>query len=226
MQTLDISRYATVLDVLATSCAKHAALPAFSCQGQTLSFAQLATYSDKFAAYLQNHTQLQPGDRIAIQLPNTLMFPIAVFGALKAGLVVVNTNPLYTVREMAHQFNDSGAKGLVVLANMARKVQKILPLTCLEQVIIAELGDQHSFFKRHLINWVVKKVKKLVPHYNLPKAVSWRKALSLGGSGKFSMPVMQPNDLAILQYTGGTTGVAKGAMLSHKNLIANMLQAK
>ena len=226
MINIDMSRYKSVLQVFDESCARFADRPAFTCMGKMITYGQLEEKSRYFAAYLQNHTDLKEGDRIAIQLPNTLMFPVAVFGVLRAGLIVVNTNPLYSEREMEHQFNDSGARAIVVLANMAHSVQKLLKLTCLKHVFVTELGDMHPFIKRHAINKVVKYVKKMVPAYHLPHAIPFRKALHLGRKGHWA-PTRPPlNGVAILQYTGGTTGVAKGAMLTHKNLVANMLQAR
>ncbi len=226
MTEIDMGRFESVLQVFDESCERFADRPAFTCMGQTLTYGKLEEKSRHFAAYLQNHTDLKTGDRIAIQLPNTLMFPVAVFGALRAGLVVVNTNPLYSEREMEHQFNDSGAKALVVLANMAHNVERVLPLTHLKHVFVTELGDLHHGFKRVLINSVVKYVKKMVPKYHLPYAIPFRKALQEGRQGHWLPPSPQLDDLAVLQYTGGTTGVAKGAMLTHRNLVANMLQAK
>lgn len=226
MTEIDMSRYSSVLQVFDESCERFADRPAFTCMGKMITYGELEEKSRYFAAYLQNNTDLKEGDRIAIQLPNTLMFPIAVFGALRAGLIVVNTNPLYSEREMEHQFNDSGARALVVLANMARSVQKVLRLTCLKHVFVTELGDMHPFIQRHTINKVVKYVKKMVPAYHLPHAIPFRKALSEGRKGHWVPTRASLDDIAILQYTGGTTGVAKGAMLTHKNLVANMLQAR
>ena len=226
MNAIDLGRFESVLQVFDESCQRFAEQPAFTCMGQKLTYGQLEEKSRHFAAYLQNETDLKPGDRLAIQLPNTLMFPIAVFGALRAGLIVVNTNPLYSEREMEHQFNDSGAKGLVVLANMALSVEKILPHTHLKHIFVTELGDMHSGFKRLLINSVVKYVKKMVPAYQLPHAIPFRKALSQGKRGHWVPVEGKLDDIAVLQYTGGTTGVAKGAMLTHRNLVANMLQAR
>ena len=177
---IDLSKYASILDVLDEACTRFADRPAFSNLGKTITFKELDLYARDFAAYLQNQLGLKPGERIAIQLPNTLQYPIALFGAMRAGLVVVNTNPLYTEREMRHQFQDSGVKALVVLANMAHLAEKVLPDTKIEHVIITELGDMHSFAKRTLINSVVRYVKKMVPDYSIPQAISFREALSAG----------------------------------------------
>ncbi|WP_296219933.1 long-chain-fatty-acid--CoA ligase FadD1 [Pseudomonas sp. UBA2684] len=223
---IDPDQYPNIQAVLKQSCQRFADKPAFSNLGKTLTYGELYELSGAFAAYLQQHTDLQPGDRIAVQLPNVLQYPVAVFGALRAGLVVVNTNPLYTAREMEHQFNDSGAKALISLANMAHLAEQVLPKTGIKTVIITEVGDMLPPLKRLLVNSVVKYVKKMVPAYNLPHAVKFTEALGKG-RGK---PVNEANpnngDIAVLQYTGGTTGVAKGAMLTHRNLIANMLQCK
>ncbi|GHE19932.1 AMP-binding protein [Halomonas urumqiensis] len=221
-----LSEYHAVTDVFHAAVKRHADRPAFSCMGQTLTFADLDRLSANFAAWLQHETPLKPGDRIAIQLPNVLQFPVAVFGAMRAGLVVVNTNPLYTEREMAHQFKDSGARAIVILANMADKLERVLGKTDIEHVVVTELADLHGLPKRLLINAVVKHVKKLVPAYSLPGAVPFRQALK-SGAGKQHQDVQRElDDIAALQYTGGTTGLAKGTMLTHRNLVANMLQAR
>ena len=218
--------YPNIQTVLKQSCQRFADKPAFSNLGKTITYGELYELSGAFAAYLQQHTDLQPGDRIAVQLPNLLQYPIAVFGAIRAGLIVVNTNPLYTAREMEHQFNDSGAKALVCLANMAHLAEKVVPQTSVKYVFITEVADLLSPFKRVLINSVIKYVKKMVPAYHLPNAIKFNDVLSQG----HGQPVRDANppssDVAVLQYTGGTTGVAKGAMLTHRNLIANMLQCK
>ncbi|ANY88807.1 MULTISPECIES: long-chain-fatty-acid--CoA ligase FadD1 [Pseudomonas] len=212
--------------VLKQSCQRFADKPAFSNLGKTLTYGELYTLSGAFAAWLQQHTDLKPGDRIAVQLPNVLQYPVAVFGAMRAGLIVVNTNPLYTAREMEHQFNDSGAKALVCLANMAHLAEKVVPKTQVKHVIVTEVADLLPPLKRLLINSVIKYVKKMVPAYNLPGAVRFNDALALGKGGAVTEANPQPNDVAVLQYTGGTTGVAKGAMLTHRNLVANMLQCR
>ncbi|TVU72634.1 AMP-binding protein [Cobetia crustatorum] len=218
--------YPSILEVFEASCANYADRPAFSCMGKTLSYADVDRLSRNFAAWLEHDTELEPGDRIAIQLPNLLQFPVAVFGALRAGLVVVNTNPLYTEREMQHQFYDSGARAIVILANMADKLEKVLDRTSIEEVIITEIGDLHDFPKRPLINLAVRYIKKMVPAYTLPAAHGLRDVLKRGAGLSHTRVNRQPDDVAALQYTGGTTGVAKGTMLTHRNLVANMLQAR
>ncbi|AFM34324.1 MULTISPECIES: long-chain-fatty-acid--CoA ligase FadD1 [Stutzerimonas stutzeri subgroup] len=218
--------YQNIQAVLKQSCERFADKPAFSNLGKTLTYGELYKLSGDFAAYLQQNTDLQPGDRIAVQLPNLIQYPIVVFGAMRAGLIVVNTNPLYTAREMEHQFNDAGAKALVCLANMAHLAEEVLPKTGIKHVVITEVADMLPPLKRMLINAVVKHVKKMVPPYNLPKAVELNDALALG-RGKAVRDVSPSSDeVAVLQYTGGTTGVAKGAMLTHRNIVANMLQCK
>ncbi|GAB2794276.1 long-chain-fatty-acid--CoA ligase FadD1 [Halomonas shantousis] len=221
-----LEAYASVVDVFNRSCERFADKPAFTCMGQTLTYADMDRLSRCFAAWLQHETTLQPGDRIAIQLPNLLQFPVAVFGALRAGLIVVNTNPLYTEREMQHQFKDSGAKAILILANMADKLERVLERTDIQHVVVTEIGDLHGFPKRLLINAAVKHVKKMVPKYSLPKAVGLRNALARGGRLEYRPVARQPEDVAALQYTGGTTGVAKGCMLTHRNLVANALQTR
>nr|WP_298173698.1 long-chain-fatty-acid--CoA ligase FadD1 [uncultured Pseudomonas sp.] len=219
-------QYPNIQAVLRESCQRFADKPAFSNLGKTLTYGELYELSGAFTAYLQQHTDLQPGDRIAVQLPNLLQYPVIVFGAIRAGLIVVNTNPLYTARELEHQFNDSGAKALVCLANMAHLAEQVLPKTGVKTVIVTEVGDMLSPLKRLLVNGMVKHVKKMVPAYNLPQAVKFTAALAKG-RGKAGVDASPSSgDVAVLQYTGGTTGVAKGAMLTHRNLIANMLQVK
>ncbi|XLX41856.1 long-chain-fatty-acid--CoA ligase FadD1 [Ectopseudomonas mendocina] len=219
-------QYPNILAVLKESCQRFADKPAFSNLGKTLTYGEIYKLSGDFAAYLQKHTDLKPGDRIAVQLPNVLQYPVVVFGAMRAGLVVVNTNPLYTARELEHQFNDSGAKALICLANMAHLAEQVVPKTGVKTVIVTEVGDMLPTFKRLLVNAVIKHVKKMVPAYNLPKAVKLNDALAKGRGQSFTEASPSNDDIAVLQYTGGTTGVAKGAMLTHRNLVANMLQVK
>ena len=223
---IDMSEYRSIIEVFERSCKNHADRPAFSNMGATLSYADVDRHSAAFAAYLQQHTNLQPGDRIAVQMPNILQYPIAVFGAMRAGLIVVNTNPMYTVREMRHQFKDSGAKALVYLNVFGHMVQEALPETGIEYLFEARMGDMLPGLKGKLVNFAVKHVKKMVPSYNLPQAVAFKDALKKC-KGHALKPVEANHDsIAVLQYTGGTTGVAKGAMLTHGNLIANMLQVR
>jgi long-chain acyl-CoA synthetase len=222
----EIARYSSALDVFEEACKQFPMRPAFSNFGKTITFSELNRKAECFAAYLQNELKMKKGDRIAIQMPNCLQYPIALFGSLKAGLVIVNTNPLYTEREMKHQFNDAGVSTLLVVANFAHLVQAILPQTKIRHVIVTELGDMLDFPKRLIVNLVVKKVKKMVPSYSLPEAISFRAALEKGASQTLSPVSIAPEDIAFLQYTGGTTGVSKGAMLTHKNVIANMVQIR
>ncbi|KPQ30209.1 MAG: long-chain acyl-CoA synthetase [Marinobacter excellens HL-55] len=223
---VDLKKYTSMVDVFEQAVKKYADKPAFSAVGATLTYRDLDTLSRNFAAWLQNKTDLKPGDRIAVQLPNVAQYPVIVFGAMRAGLIVVNTNPLYTTREMEHQFNDSGAKALVVLANMADNAEKVLPHTGIEHVIVTEIADMHSTIKRTLMNAVVKHVKKMVPSFNIPGAHKLPAVLSAGAREKFTPVETKLEDLAVLQYTGGTTGVAKGAMLTHANLVANLTQVR
>jgi len=218
--------YPNIQAVLKQSCQRFANKPAFSNLGKTITYGELYELSGAFAAYLQQHTDLQPGDRIAVQLPNVLQYPVAVFGAIRAGLIVVNTNPLYTAREMEHQFNDSGAKALVCLANMAHLAEQVVPKTGVKTVIVTEVGDMLPPLKRLLVNSVVKYVKKMVPAYRLPQAVSFKQVLRESGRHGLKPATLGLDDVAVLQYTGGTTGVAKGAMLTHGNLVANMQQVR
>lgn len=221
---IDLNRYESVADLFDESVQKYRDRTAFENMGAELTFEDLNYMSADFASFLQNTAGLKKGDRIAIQMPNLLQYPIALFGALRAGLVVVNTNPLYTAREMKHQFRDSGAKAVVILANSAHSLEEIIDDTDIETVVVTEVGDWLGFPKSLLVNSVVKYVKKMVPAYHLPKAYSFFEAMDLGHDESFKPVRSTPQDLAFLQYTGGTTGVAKGAMLTHGNVLANMLQ--
>ncbi|MFJ4111567.1 long-chain-fatty-acid--CoA ligase FadD2 [Pseudomonas sp. NPDC089758] len=222
--TIDIHAYSSVVEVFERSCKRFADRPAFSNLGKTLTYGELDRLSAAFAAWLQQHTDLVPGDRIAVQMPNVLQYPIAVFGALRAGLIVVNTNPLYTEREMRHQFKDAGARALVYLNMFGKRVQEVLPDTGIQYLIEAKMGDLLPTAKGWLINTVVDKVKKMVPAYHLPQAISFKQALRQGAALSHKPVTLSLDDIAVLQYTGGTTGLAKGAMLTHGNLVANMLQ--
>lgn len=217
-------QFRSLAEVFATSCRKFGDHLAFSNMGSDMTYDELDDLSDDFAAFLQTTAGLVKGDRIAIQMPNLLQYPIVLFGALKAGLVVVNTNPLYTSREMKHQFIDSGAKAIVILANSAHHLEEILDETKIETVVVTGVGDMLGFPKSWLVNAAVKYLKKMVPSYNLPEAYSFFEALDLGAGQAFQPVNLDPSDLAFLQYTGGTTGVSKGAMLTHRNVVANLLQ--
>ena len=221
---IDLHAYKSVVEVFERSCRKFADRPAFSNMGVTLTYAELDRHSAAFAAWLQQNTELKPGDRIAVQMPNILQYPIAVFGAMRAGLVVVNTNPLYTAREMRHQFKDSGARALVYLNLFGKLVQEVLPDTDIQYLIEVRMGDMQSAAKGWLVNTIVDKVKKMVPAYNLPQATLFKDALRLGRGHPVQTVPLTLENVAVLQYTGGTTGLAKGAMLSHGNLVANMQQ--
>lgn len=222
---IDAAQYSSLVEMFEISVAKYADKPAFINMGATLTYRKLEERSRAFAAYLQNELKLEKGDRVALMMPNVLQYPIALFGILRAGMVVVNVNPLYTPRELKHQLNDSGAKAIVVVSNFARTLEKVVDETTVESVIITGLGDLLSAPKRTLVNFVVKYIKKLVPKYDLPHAISMRLALQKGRRMQYIKPEVEPEDLAFLQYTGGTTGVSKGAMLSHANVVANVLQA-
>ncbi|TCK08412.1 AMP-binding protein [Marinobacterium mangrovicola] len=216
--------YANLVDFFERTCARYADKPAFTSFGRTLSYAELERLSASFAVYIQRHTDLSPGDRIAIQLPNLIQYPVVLFGALRAGLVVVNTNPLYTAEEMAHQFADSGARALVIHKSMAHKAEAILERTQLNHLFVTQVGDLHGFVKRTLLNAAIKYIKHLEPDFYLPGALGLRDVL-LEHLGERPTPVKPGlHDLAVLQYTGGTTGVAKGAMLTQGNLLANLMQ--
>ncbi len=226
VDTINPDEHSSVLAVIEKVLSDHAIRPAYTGIGHTLTFADIDRYSKRFASYLQNHTDLKPGDRIAIQMPNLLQYPIAVYGALRAGLVVVNTNPLYTAREMKHQFNDSGAKALVFLDVFGHLVEDIIADTGIKHLICTRLADMLPTPKRQLINFVARHVKKMVKPFNLKGVVPFATALKQGVKSRYSPPPPSSlEDAVVLQYTGGTTGVAKGAILTHRNLIANMLQA-
>lgn len=222
---IEPGRYASLKALLEHSFRVHAQLPAFSNLGTTMSFAEVDRLSRDFAAYLQSDTPLGPGDRVAVMLPNVLQYPVVVFGILRAGMVVVNVNPLYTPRELEHQLTDSGARAIVVLENFAVTVQAVLPATALEKVIVTGLGDPCSPLKRLITHFVVRRIKKLVPAWRIAGAQRYLDALGKGARAAYTDVAVGPEDIAFLQYTGGTTGVAKGAVLTHANMVSNVLQA-
>ncbi len=219
--TINPDAYQSLVELMEIGFINNRQKPAYTNMDKHLTFGELDELSKHFAGYLQS-LGLKSGDRIAIQMPNVLQNPVAMFGSLRAGLVVVNTNPLYTEREMLHQFKDSGAKAIVILSNFASKLEKILPQTVLEHIIVTDIGDLLGFPKRLLVNSVVKYVKKMVPHYSIKQSVSFRNALDLGKNNGYQKPNVKSKDAAFIQYTGGTTGVSKGAVLTHRNLIANV----
>ena len=223
---LRAEKFSKLSQVIDNFCSEHAQLPAFTCIGRTLSYSEVNELSDRFAYYLVTQTNLKPGDRIAIQLPNILQFPIAFYGATRAGLVVVNTNPLYTAQEMAHQFKDSGVKGILILSNFCDKLEKILPETDIETIIVTQFGDLQKPLKRLFLNIAMKYIRKLVPAFSLSKTIDFHAVINKPVPS-FSYPEAgEGDDIALILYTGGTTGFAKGAMLSHNNLITNMMQLR
>ncbi len=219
------SQYPSLKELLEHSFREFAELPAFSNLGTTMNFAQVEQFSRYFAAYLQSASGLESGDRVAIMMPNLLQYPVVVFGILRAGMIAVNVNPLYTARELEHQLNDSGARSIVVLENFASTLQSVLPTTAIETVIVTKVGDHFPFLKRVATNFVVKRIKKIVPPWAIQTAVSYLHALVAGKDLSYREVVLGSEDIAFLQYTGGTTGVAKGAMLTHRNIVSNVLQA-
>jgi len=223
-QEVDCTAYSSVTELFEESVKKFGSAVAYECMGKTMTFQELDRLSAQFANYLIYDLKLSKGSRVAIQMPNVLQYPVAMFGALRAGMVVVNTNPLYTPSEMKHQFNDSGADVVVIVANFASNLEKIRLDIQAKHVILTELGDLLGGLKGSIVNLVVKHVKKMVPAYHLPGAVSFKKALSLGANHSFKKVASTLDDPAFLQYTGGTTGVSKGAELSHGNIVANMQQ--
>ena len=222
---IDITQYSSISDVFRQSVEKFAHQPAFQNMGKTLTYAEVGKLAENFASYLQNVLKLPRGERVAIMLPNLLQYPIALFGILQAGLVAVNTNPLYTPRELEHQLKDSGATTIIVLENFANTLELVLPRTQIKHVIVASVGEMFGFFKGTLMNFVLRKVKKMVPEYRISDTIPFQTALKEGAAHTFRPVSLTREDTALLQYTGGTTGVAKGAILSHGNICANMQQA-
>ncbi|MEE4376608.1 MAG: long-chain-fatty-acid--CoA ligase FadD [Candidatus Competibacteraceae bacterium] len=221
---IDPDQHQSLIEIFEASCKKYSELSAFANLGYAMTFAELDTKSRDFAAYLQKNLGLKKGDRVAIMMPNLLQYPVALFGILRAGLIVVNVNPLYTPRELEHQLNDSGAETIVIIANFAHVLAEVVQKTPTKNIIVTELADLLPFPKALLVNLVVKYVKKMVPAYTLPGAVKFNTALSAGHGQSLDPVSVNGADLAFLQYTGGTTGVAKGAMLTHRNMVANVLQ--
>jgi len=222
---IDINQHSSVVEIFDTAVKQFSNNPSFTNFGKTISYKELDDYTAQFASWLQHEAGLKKGDRIAIMMPNLLQYPVAVFGALRAGLVVVNTNPLYTDRELEHQLKDSGAKAIVVVEAFAHTLADVIGNTDVETVITTRFGDMLSFPKSMLLNFVIKHVKKMVKPFSLPGSYSFKDVLAKGASLPAATAELNHNDIAFLQYTGGTTGVAKGAMLTHGNMVANILQA-
>ena len=219
-------QYASLIGILEESCANFSEKPAFSNMGHTLSFKALEQKSRDFAAYLQTHLHLKKGDRIALMMPNVLQYPVAMWGALRAGLIVVNVNPLYTARELEQLLLDSGSAAIVVLANFAHTVQAVMPNVSLKHIIVTEVGDLFTWPTSLLVNWVVKYLKKMVPSFEIPNMIRFQDVLAQGEALAFLKPMLTGNDIAYLQYTGGTTSsLIKGAILTHRNMVANVEQA-
>ncbi|MGB0132295.1 AMP-binding protein [Dokdonella sp.] len=222
---IDLEEFSSIVALLENCFARFESRPAFSNMGRTINYGELDRLSCQFASFLVNDLKCEKGDRIAMMLPNVLQYPIAICGALRAGMIVVNTNPMYTARELKHQLEDSGAKAILVLDNFAHTVAEVMNETPVKHVITTGLGDMLGFPKSLITNFVVKHVKKMVPAYSIQGAIRFRDALQRGEGKKVPSPDVSASDIAFLQYTGGTTGVAKGAMLTHRNMIANMQQS-
>ncbi|MES2876946.1 MAG: long-chain-fatty-acid--CoA ligase [Pseudomonadota bacterium] len=222
---LDTAQYPSLVALMEESFQKYASQTAYCFMGRDVTYGETDTLSQSFATYLQS-LGLVKGDRVAIMMPNVPQYPVAVAAILRAGFVVVNVNPLYTPRELEHQLKDAGAKAIVIIENFASTLQKCIAATPVKHVVMCTMGDQLGFLKGALVNFVVSYVKKMVPDYNLPGAVAFNDALARGARGEFKPVPIKPDDMAVLQYTGGTTGVSKGAVLLHRNLIANVLQAE
>ena len=222
---IDASQYTSLVALMQESFKKYASRVAYSFMGKDISYAQTDSLSQAFAAYLQG-LGLAKGDRVAIMMPNIPQYPVAVAAILRAGLVVVNVNPLYTPRELEHQLKDSGAKAIVIIENFATTLEQCIAHTPVKHVVLCAMGDQLGLLKGTLVNLAVRNVKKMVPAYNLPGAVRFNAAIAQGTKAPFKAPAIKGDDVAVLQYTGGTTGVSKGAVLLHRNVIANVLQSE
>lgn len=220
---INVDSLTTILEVFETSVAEYANQTAFINMGHEITFEDLDVLSMQFAAYLQS-TGLEKGDAVAIMMPNLLQYPIALFGILRAGMTVVNVNPLYTARELQHQLKDANVKTIVIVENFAHTLASVIENTCVKEVLLTSLADMLPAPKRWLVNFAVKYIKKMVPEFELPNALRFTHALAVGENQTYSRPKVHPSDVAFLQYTGGTTGVSKGAMLSHKNMVANLEQ--
>ncbi|TMP42777.1 long-chain-fatty-acid--CoA ligase FadD [Pseudoalteromonas citrea] len=222
-ETIDPEHYNSLLEMFDKSFTEFASLPAYTNMGKTLTYQQVDEATKSVASYIQNDLKLGKGDKVAVMMPNLLQTPISILGILRAGCTVVNVNPLYTVRELEHQLNDSETKAIFILANFAQTLQKALPKTSVKHIVLTEIGDMMGGFKKHLVNFVVKRVKKMVPEFSLPKTVPFKDVMA-ANPDSYKVPNIALTDLAFLQYTGGTTGVSKGAMLTHGNMVGNLEQ--
>jgi len=224
--TINEKEYSSIVDILDSSFEKFSDRPAFHCMGKTLNFSDIDELSKKFASFLQNNLGLKKGARVALMMPNILQYPVALFGILRAGMIAVNVNPLYTERELEHQLKDSGAEAIIIFANSAKILENVKDKTDIKHVIVTQIGDMLGFPKSLLVNFVIKHVKKMVPAWELQGHIKFLDALALGDGSKFKKETPSLEDTAFLQYTGGTTGVSKGAELTHGNIVANMVQAR
>ena len=225
-EMINPDQYLSLVEMFEQSVHKYADQPAFMNMGSVMTFRKLEERSRAFAAYLQNELKLKKGDRVALMMPNLLQYPVALFGVLRAGMIAVNVNPLYTPRELEHQLNDADARAIVIVSSFANTLEQIVANTRVKHVILTSLGQMLPRAKGTLVDFVVKYVKGMVPKYDLPGAISMRKVLHKGRRLQYVKPFMSGEDIAFLQYTGGTTGIAKGAILTHRNMVANVLQAK
>ena len=223
--TIDDKPYSSIADLFTQAAKKYADRGAFSNLGLTLTYRELDRQSDQFGAFLQGLPGMQKGDRVALMMPNLMQYPVALFGIFKAGMVVVNVNPLYTPRELEHQLKDSGTKAILIVENFASTLQQVIKSTAVQHVITTQIGDMLPIPKRWIVNTVIKKVKKMVPDWRIDGAISFREAMSRGAAGQVKPVNLGLSDIAFLQYTGGTTGVSKGAVLTHHNLVANLTQS-
>ncbi|GIW23556.1 MAG: long-chain-fatty-acid--CoA ligase [Candidatus Sericytochromatia bacterium] len=223
---IDITEFSSLADLFEKSITKFSSKPAFYNMGKNITYEELGILSKKFSSYLQNELELKKGDRVAIMMPNLLQYPVALFGILQAGMIVVNVNPLYTARELEHQLKDSGAKAIIILENSAHILEKVIKNTDVKHVIVTKIGDMLSPLKSLIVNFVVKHVKKMVPNWTIPNAIMFKDLINIADEKKFKKEDISRDDIAFLQYTGGTTGVSKGAILTHSNIIANFLQAR
>ena len=221
---IDPQHYDSLLELFEKSFQDYADLPAFENMGKVYTYQQMDDATKRFASYLQNQLGVKKGDKVAVMMPNLLQTPIAILGTLRAGATVVNVNPLYTTRELEHQLNDSETSTIIILANFARTLEEALPKTNVKNIVVTEIGDMLGGVKKHLVNFVVKHLKKMVPSYSLPNIIDFTDVMKSGDVSKYSRPHLTQDCLAFLQYTGGTTGVSKGAMLTHGNMVANLEQ--